>query len=236
MDGRFQTTHWSLVLAARNATGVESRNALEALCRAYWFPLYAFIRRRGYEADAARDLTQGYFARLIERRFLDDVRPNLGRFRSFLLASVKHFLSNELDRERARKRAPESPLLSLDARDAEGRYRLEPADQLTPEALFERKWALTVLERASDRLREESGEGERARRFEALRLQLSGDGGPTYREIAETLGISEDAVKVAVHRLRRRFGELLRQEIADTVRGSGEVDDEVRYLLGVLQG
>jgi len=220
---------------ARDGTGVESRDALEALCRAYWFPLYAFIRRQGYEADAARDLTQGYFARLIERRFLDDVRPDLGRFRSFLLASVKHFPSNELDRERARKRAPGSPLLSFDARDAEGRYRLELADELTPEALFERKWALTVLDRAAVGLRDESGKGEGAGRFEAMRGYLTGEGGPPYRELGQTLGMTEDAVKVAVHRLRRRFGELLRAEIAETVRDPSEVDDEIRHLLGVLR-
>src|SRR5262249_41550325 len=138
--GRFQTTHWSLVLAARDATGIESREALEALCSAYWFPLYAFIRRQGFGEEEARDLTQGYFTRILERRDLEDVRPELGRFRSFLLASVRHFLSNERDRERAKRRFPDRPLLSLDARDAEGRYRVEPADDLTPEALFERKW------------------------------------------------------------------------------------------------
>lgn len=236
MDGRFETTHWSLVLAARTGKSVESRTALEALCGAYWFPLYAFIRREGYAAEEARDLTQGYFARLVERRDLKDVRPELGRFRSFLLVSVKHFLSNELDRERAKKRSPGSPLVSLDAQDAEARYSFEPADALTPETLFERKWAMTVLERTLGRLGEENA-GQKAQRFEALRAHLSGDEpAASYRELGETLGMSEDAVKVAVHRLRRRFGELLREEIADTVREAGEVDDEIRHLLGVLRG
>lgn len=237
MDGRFATTHWSLVLEARTGKSPESRIALEALCGAYWFPLYAFIRREGYAAEEARDLTQGYFARLVERRDLEDVRPELGRFRSFLLVSVKHFLSNELDRERAKKRAPGPPLVSLDAQDAEDRYRFEPVDALTPETLFERKWAAMVLERTLARLGREWTGSERARRFESFRGHLAGDGpAESYRELAVSLDMTEDAVKVTVHRLRRRFGEVLRDEIADTVREPGEVDDEIRYLLGVLRG
>jgi RNA polymerase sigma-70 factor (ECF subfamily) len=236
MDGRFETTQWSLVLAARTGNSAESRIALEALCEAYWFPLYAFIRREGHAAEEARDLTQGYFARLVERRDLKDVRPELGRFRSFLLVSVKHFLSNELDRERAKKRSPGPPLVSLDAQDAENRYRFEPVDALTPETLFERKWAMTVLERTLGRLGEEWNRGQKEERFEALRPHLTGDApAASYRELGETLGMSEEAVRVAVHRLRRRFGELLRDEIADTVGEPGEVDDEIRYLLGVLR-
>ncbi|HYX20268.1 MAG TPA: sigma-70 family RNA polymerase sigma factor [Thermoanaerobaculia bacterium] len=235
MDARFQTTHWSLVLAAGTGQSAESRVALEELCGAYWFPLYAFIRRQGFDAEDARDLTQAYFARLIEKRDLEDVKPELGRFRSFLLASVKHFISNELDRERARKRAPEAPLLSLDAADAEGRYRVEPVDGLTPEAVYERRWAATVLDRASERLRTEWGQGEKASRFESLRGYLTDDGPAPYRAVGETLGMSEDALKVAVHRLRRRFGALLREEIAATVREPADVDDEIRHLLAVLR-
>jgi RNA polymerase sigma-70 factor (ECF subfamily) len=216
---------------------VESRDALEALCKAYWFPLYAFIRRQGYDADEAGDLTQGYFARLVEHRDLKDVRPDLGRFRSFLLVSVKHFLSNELDRQRARKRAPERPLLSLEAAEAEQRYRFEPVDELTPESVFERKWAATVVERTLERLRGESMEEPRAARFEALRGHLTGEGlAASYRELGGRLGMTEDAVKVTLHRLRRRFGELLREEIRDTVRDQDDVDDEIRHLLRVLKG
>jgi RNA polymerase sigma factor (sigma-70 family) len=237
VHGRFETTHWSLVLAARTGKSPESRSALEALCDAYWFPLYAFIRRQGYGAEEARDLTQGYFARLVERRDLKDVRPELGRFRSFLIASVKHFLSNELDRERAKKRAPGQPLLSLDVEEAEHRYRFEPVDALTPETLFERNWARTVLERTLARLSQEWAEGEKAKRFELLRGHLAGEKpSASHRELGAVLGMSEDAVKVSVHRLRRRFGELLRSEIANTVRDAGDVDDEIRYLLGVLRG
>ncbi len=237
MDGRFQTTHWSLVLAARTGQSPESKDALEKLCNAYWFPVYAFVRRQGYGSEEARDLTQGFFARLLERRDLKDVRPELGRFRSFLLASVKHFLSNELDRERAKKRAPGAPLVSLDAREAEDRYGLEPADLMTPETLFERRWAGTVLARTLARLELEWTGDERARRFRLLRGHLTGDElGASYREIGAALGMTEDAVKMFVSRLRRQFGELLRAEIANTVPEPGDVDDEIRYLLGVLRG
>jgi RNA polymerase sigma-70 factor (ECF subfamily) len=237
VDARSETTRWSLVLAARTGRSPDSREALEALCRAYWFPLYSFIRRQGFGPEDAGDLTQGYFARLVEHRDLRDVRPDLGRFRSFLLASVKHFLSNELDRQRARKRAPERPLLSLDAEDAERRYRFKPVDTLTPESVFERRWAATVAQRALARLGTEWSESPRAARFEALRGHLAGEE-PTasYRDVGGRLGMSEDAVKVTLHRLRRRFGELLRAEIRDTVRDAAEVDDEIRHLLGVLQG
>ena len=235
MDARFQTTHWSLVLAAGTGQSPESRVALEELCGAYWFPLYAFIRRQGYGADEARDLTQGYFARLLERRDLRQVRPELGRFRSFLLVSIQHFLSNELDRERAQKRGKGVPTVSLDAREAEDRYAAEPAKAATPEILFERKWAATVLDRTLGRLEVEWAGDERAPRFRALRGHLAGDGdAASYREIGASLGMSEDAVKTTVHRLRRRFGELLRSEIANTVRDPRDVDDEIRHLLTVL--
>jgi RNA polymerase sigma-70 factor (ECF subfamily) len=196
--------------------------------------VYAFVRRQGYGAEEARDLTQGYFARLIERRGLKDVHPDLGRFRSFLLASVRHFLSNERDREAARKRAPTDGIVSLDAEAAEGRYLAEPADALTPETVFERKWANTVFERTLARLRAEWIGDEKKRRFRVLSGFLSGsEPAPSYREIAAELGMTEDAVKVGVHRLRQRYGDLLRQEIADTVQDPGEVDDELRHLLDI---
>ena len=237
METRFATTRWSLVFAARSGHSPDSREALEALCKAYWFPLYAFIRRQGYGADEAGDLTQGYFARLVEHRDLRDVRPDLGRFRSFLLVSVKHFLSNELDRQRARKRAPERPLLSLDAAEAERRYRFEPVDELTPESVFERKWAATIVGRTLERLGAESSGSPRAARFEALRGHLTGEApAASYRDLGARLGMTEDAVKVTLHRLRRRFGDLLREEIRDTVRDRADVDDEIRHLLGVLKG
>jgi RNA polymerase sigma factor (sigma-70 family) len=233
----FRTTRWNVVLAARRGKGDASRTALENLCEAYWYPLYAFIRRQGYGADEARDLTQGYFTRLIERRDLEAVRPELGRFRSFLMASCRHYLSNQLDRGQARKRAPEKPLVSLDAQSAEDRYQVEPADALTPETLFEKKWATTVLERTLGRLADEWSGGERGRRFEALRSYLPGEEPETsYREIGESIGMTEDAVKVTVHRLRRRYAEILREEIAETVHDPADVDDEIRHLLSVLKG
>ncbi len=237
MDGRFQTTHWSLVLAAQAGDSAQSRDALDSLCNAYWFPVYAFIRRQGHPSESARDLTQGFFARLLERRDLERVRPDLGRFRSFLLASVKHFLSNELDRERARKRAPAEPLDSLDAFAAEDRYSREPVESMTPESVFERHWADTVLDRVFGRLEREWAGDERAARYAALRPYLAGEEpAPSYRELGEELGMTEDAVKAAVHRLRKRFGQLLRDEIGATVRDSEEVDDEIRHLLAKLNG
>ena len=195
MDGRFETTHWSLVPAARSGESEKSRIALETLCGAYWFPLYAFIRRQGYSSEDARDLTQGYFAPLLEHRNLRDVRPELGRFRSFLLASVKPFLSNELNRESAKKCSPGQPLISLDAGDAEQRYALEPMEAFTPETVFERKWAVTVLDRALTRLEGEWAGEERGPRFRALRGHLVGDeGAAPYRDVGASLGMSEDAI------------------------------------------
>jgi RNA polymerase sigma factor (sigma-70 family) len=235
VEGRFRTTHWSVVLAARTGQSTESRSALAKLCEAYWYPLYAFVRRQGYSAEEACDLTQGYFARLIERDDLRQVDPERGRFRSFLLASIKHFLANERDREKAKKRSPGQPVLSLDAEAAEGKFRIEPADGLTPETLYEKKWAMTVLERALERLGEEWSGGESQRRFETLRGQLAGDTEiSSHREAAEALGMTEEAVKVTVDRMRRRFAELLREEIAHTVRDPSDVDEEIRHLLDVL--
>jgi len=231
VSGKFRTTRWNVVLAAAKGEGAMSRDALGSLCEDYWYPVYAFVRRQGFGAEEARDLTQGYFTRLIERQGLKDVRPELGRFRSFLLASVRHYLSNERDREHARKRSPEKPLVSLDA-SAEDRYLAEPAETLTPETVFEQKWARTVFERTLRRLRAEWIGDERMRRFRALSRVLTGEEpAPSYRELASALDMTEDAVKVTVHRLRQRYGELLREEIAQTVTDPAEVDDELHYLL-----
>ena len=232
MKGDFATTHWSVVLAAGGRDSTESRRALEALCEAYWYPVYAFVRRQGYGADEARDLTQGYFLRLLDKDFLADVRPELGRFRSFLIASVKHFLSNERDRERALKRGGGQATVPLDGELAEGRYRIEPPDTLTPEMLFERRWATTVLDRALERLRTQASRESEAARFERLKAYLTGvSPASSYREAAADLDMSEAAVKTAVHRWRKRFGEVLRAEIAETLSDPREVDDEIRYLL-----
>ena len=237
MSARFQTTNWSLVLAARGNETLASRDALTRLCEIYWYPIYAFIRRKGHSAEQARDLTQGYFALLLEKAYLEDVRPEAGRFRSFLFASVSHFLSNERDRAHALKRGGNRALISLDGDTAEGRYRHEPARELTPEKLFERQWALALLDRALDRLGdEEAATGSRAR-FDQLRPYLTGEE-PTaqYSEVAQALGMSEGAVRVAVHRMRGRFGKVLRQEIAHTVNDPADVDEELRFLLTALAG
>ncbi len=232
---RWATTSWTQVLAARDAPSAESRQALEALCEAYWYPIYAFVRGQGIDPEASRDLTQAYFAQLIEKGYLEDFDPSLGRFRVFLRASVKHFLSKEREKARAWKRGGHTQIISLDAEEVEGRYRLEPVDRLTPEEIYERRWALTLLERVLGELRQEfEGEG-RARDFEQLKGFLTGEEPRLpYREVAAALSTSEAAVKTSVHRLRQRFGHLLRQEIAETVAGPDEVDDEVRHLLGVI--
>ena len=232
---RFQTTNWSLVLAARDAPTAAARVALESLCESYWYPLYACVRASGHDAETSRDLTQEFFSRLLARDFLDGVRPEAGRFRSFLLANLKHFLSHERDRSRALKRGGGVAHLSLDTEVAEDRFAAERAGDLTPEQVFERRWALTVLENALERLRLEYGARGEDGRFAALGQFLTGEEPRvSYHAVAGELGLSENAVKAAVHRLRRRLGHLLREEIAATVEGAAEVDEEVRYLLRTL--
>jgi len=221
-------------LDAREGTSHSSDKALAELCESYWYPLYAFVRRQGHSPEDAADLTQGYFAKLLEKDYLQDVRPEAGRFRSFLLASLKHFLYNEWDRQKAQKRGGHLQKISLDAERAENRYSIEPLDRLTPEDLYEKHWALTVLERTLDQLADETPESKTFR-FAKLRPFLIGEEtDTTYRQIGEELGMSESGVKVAVHRLRRRFGVILRQEIGQTVADPQEVDDEIRHLLECL--
>src|SRR5512145_1235061 len=223
--GRFQTTNWSLVLAARDEPSSAGRAALESLCERYWYPLYACVRASGNDSEAARDLTQEFFARMLERDFLREVRPEAGRFRSFLHASLKHFLSHERDKARALKRGGGLAPLSLDTDTAEDRFVHEPADRLTPEQVFERRWALTVLEHALEQLRQELEARGEHDRFARLRQFLVGEEPhASYRELAVELEMTEDAVKSAVHRLRRRLGMLLREEIAETVANPDEVD------------
>src|SRR5262245_58063521 len=196
-DPRFSTTRWSLVLAAGAEDSSRSRRALSDLCAAYWHPIYCLIRRQGYGPDDAADLTQGYLAQLLEKEYLRQVSPELGKFRSFLFVSVKHFLSNERDRERAAKRGGGKAPLRLDAAAAEEQYALEPADALTPEKLFEHRWATTVLERAMDRLHAEASAAGDGRRFDRLRACVSGEeSAPAYRDVAAELGMTETAVGV----------------------------------------
>jgi RNA polymerase sigma factor (sigma-70 family) len=234
---RFLTTQWSMVLAAGDASSEESAQALATLCELYWYPLYAFVRRRGYDPDAAQDLTQAFFARVIEKAYLRDATPTRGRFRSFLLGSLKHFLANEWDHARALKRGGGVVVLPLDVELGQGetRYRLEPASDETPERLFERQWALALLERVLTRLREESAAAGKGAQLDVLKPVLIGEPiDETYAQLGERLGMSEGAVKVAVHRLRRRTRALLQEEIARTVNDPRDVDDEVQHLFEVL--
>lgn len=231
MTHKMATTQWSQVLAARDGTETESRRALERLCAAYWEPLYAFVRRQGSGADEAADLTQAYFATLLEKRFVDDVDPSKGRFRSFLLASLRHFLSNERDRERTLKAGGRVEKLSLDIEGAETRYGVHADREMTPDEAFEVRWAVAMLNRALVRLRELSIESGAEDQFETLKPYLTGEGEQSYREVASRLGTSEGAVKMAVVRLRKRLGQCLRAEVAETVADPSEIDDEVRQIV-----
>lgn len=233
----FTTTHWTMVLNARDQDSPQAAAALEKLCRTYWYPLYTYVRRQGNDEDSAKDLTQEFFARLVHKNRLDHVQREKGRFRSFLLTSLKNFLSDEWDKARAQKRGGGQPLLSLDDDTAEDRYRLEPADSVTPDKLYEQRWALTLLDQAKARLKEEYAQAGKANSYERLRVFESGDpGGSTYAEIAAELGLTERAVKSAAHRLRQRYGELVREEVAHTVGSPAEIDEELRHLLAVLSG
>jgi len=230
----FGTTHWSVVLAAGQNDREKAHEALEQLCAAYWYPLYVFARRQGYDAAQSEDLTQEFFARLLQRNDLAEVGPERGRFRSFLLASFKHLLANEYHRQQTEKRGGLATLVSLDREQLETRYRLEPADAVTPETLFERRWALTVLERALDRVREEYVVSEKADLFEELREFLSNQKSVPHAAIAAKYGISVGAVGVTIHRLRKRYAEVLREEISHTVSIPEEIEDEIRHLIAVV--
>ena len=234
---RFPSTRLSLIRIAVQGSNDESRQALTTLCRLYWYPLYAFVRREGYRPDEAQDLTQAFFTRLLEKKYLRDYERDRGRFRSFLLASLKHFLSNERDRANAQKRGGGASLLSLDAviQAGELRYSLEPRSELTPDKLFERQWALTVIDRVITRLQAESDQIGKGPLFERMKPYLAGAETRTpYTELARQLNTTEGALKVAVHRLRLRFREILRSEIAQTVAHPDEVQEEIRYLVSIL--
>ena len=232
---QFATTHWSMVLAA-GESGPESDSALEQLCSAYWYPLYRFVRGRGYNREQASDLTQGFFALLIERNDFEKVRKEKGRFRSYLLASIKNFISNERDKSLAKKRGGDVATFSFDAVDAEKRYSLEPETSLTPETTFDKTWALTLLEQVQQKLKIEFDEGGKSQWYERLSGYLGGDRSdlPSYQTVAEELGVSESAIKVNVHRMRKQFRKILRQEIANTVADESDIDDELNRMFEVL--
>ena len=233
--GQFTPTHWSLVLLARQGESTVGREALEKLCRKYWYPLYAYVRRQGHGVADAQDLTQEFFARLLGRNFLAGVTPEKGKFRSFLLAALKHFLANEWDRVRAEKRGGGQTFLSWDEPSAEDRYSMEPADVSSPELLFEKRWAWTVLDRALQRLKEEHAAEAKQEQFDQLKVFLASEARPgAYAAAASRLGMTPGAVAVAVHRLRQRYGELLRAEVGQTVSTAAEVDEEMRHLFGII--
>jgi len=228
----FATTHWSVVLASADAQKPEAQAALETLCRIYWYPLYAFIRRDGYGAHDAQDLTQEFLARLIAKHQLAQIESGRGKFRSFLLVTLKHFLSDERKRAGAQKRGGGMTIISIDEHSVESRYQYEPVESMTPDAVFEREWAFTVLDQVTERLRQRYTAKGRGKLFEELEPCLGGSRKPvSYAETAVRLGVSEGAVKVAVHRLRKEFGTELRCAIAQTVENPGEIDSEIRHLI-----
>jgi RNA polymerase sigma-70 factor (ECF subfamily) len=233
----FPTTCWSRVVAARDRVTPKAREALAELCAAYWYPLYAFIRRKGRGPEEALDLTQDYFTRLLERQTVAAADPGRGRFRSFLLADCTRFLADCRERDHAAKRGGGVAPLSIDARDAEGRYLREPAHGRTPERLFERDWALALLDGVLAQLRDEYERSGRGASFETLKVALN-DSPRTlsHDELARRLGTTAGAVQVAVHRLRRRYRALVRERIAATVADAAEVEDEIRYLFAALGG
>ena len=231
----FPTTHWSAVLVAGQDGSPQAEAALEDLAQAYWYPIYAFLRREGYATVEAQDLTQTFFARLIEKNYPAQADPAKGRFRSFLLLTLRHFLSDERERAGAAKRGGGSVLLSLDEERSEGRYRNEPADVDTPETLFERRWAETILERAKTRLAEEYAASGKQAIYQVLRDFQPGERRSlSYVEAARQLATTEGAVKALIHRMRSRHQELVRHEIAQTVASAEDVDDELRHLIAVL--
>jgi RNA polymerase sigma-70 factor (ECF subfamily) len=230
----FATTRWSLVAAAKDPAAPQAREALADLCRLYWYPVYAYVRRRGHNHHTAQDLTQAFFARLLEKNDLAAADRTRGRFRSYLLTACQHFLDNEHDRETAKKRGGGRTRVPLDFADADGRYSREPADADTPERLFDRQWALGLLDRALAELRGEYAESGRGKLFDALKDCLTGGADVAYAELATRLGMTEGAVKVAVHRLRQRYRDRLRGLIADTVATDDEVDAEIRDLFAAL--
>ena len=233
----FATTHWSVVLAAGQISSPETTAALERLCRTYWYPLYAYIRRRGYEAQDAQDLTQEFFARLLEKNYLDGVDRAKGKFRSFLLAALNHFLSNQRDRERAAKRGGKHTFISLDTRAAEALYQLEPLSQATCEKSFDRHWAQKVFDEGMICLQQECAAAGKSAHFDLLKTFLAGEAAVgEYVSLGTQLGLSANGVAVSVHRLRERYRELVRAEIAHTVGSPSEIDEEIRYLFEVLKG
>lgn len=231
----FATTHWSVVAAAGKGSSKEAHSALETLCRTYWYPIYSYVRRKGYQPEEAQDLTQEFFAQLMAKEHFRLADPHKGKFRGFLLARLDYFLAREWSRRHRQKRGGQFTFISRDEQPPEDRYRLEPADHETPEKIFLRQWTLTVLKQAMNTLQSECEANGKGDLFRETKNLISGErDGAAYATISKSLNMGEGAVRVAVHRLRRRYGEILRSEIARTVSSEAEVDEELRYLFQVL--
>ncbi len=229
----FPTTSWTLVVAAGHPVDQDCRAALVRLCERYWYPVYAYVRRRGYPEQDAQDLTQDFFVRILEGRYLDRADPNRGRFRSFLLNSCKFFLADQADRARAQKRGA---ILPFEVASGEQQYRFEALDNETPERIFERRWALALLDRVVGCLREEFVQHGSLADFEKLKVFLLGQAEIPYAELARDMDATEGSLKVAIHRLRKRYRALFLREIAETVADAAEVDSEIRFLFSALRG
>ncbi len=234
-DDRFATTHWSLVVAAGKRQEPDGEAALAALCETYWYPLYAYLRRRGYDAPDAQDLTQGFFAKLLEKDYLDDADQQRGRFRSFLITALKRYVSKQREHASAQKRGGNRKRLSFDFEAGESHYRIEPSHDSTPDRIFDRRWALTVLDNSLTKLRQDYETSDKSRLFESLKVFLTGEKGNSCKQVAEVHNMTEGAVKAAVHRLRKKYRELIRAEIAKTVADPGDIDDELRSLQAALR-
>jgi RNA polymerase sigma factor (sigma-70 family) len=231
----FHTTRWTVVVAAGCRQTPQSDVALEELCRSYWFPLYAYVRRRGYLKEDAEDLTQAFFAAFLEKNYLDGLSAERGRFRAFLLAALKHFLANEWDKSQRQKRGGATRHLSLDWQSADTQFQVAAAAALSPDKVFDREWAIALLGKVIERLGSECADDGRTREFETLKVFLTaGKGALPHAAAASALGVDEGAVRVAVHRLRKRYRELLRDEIAQTLAETSQVDEELRALFGAF--
>jgi len=231
----FATTHWTVVLTAGRRRTPAADLALEELCRTYWYPLYAYIRRHGHTREDAEDLTQAFFVRFLERNYLERLSSDKGKFRAFLLAALKHFLANEWDRASRQKRGGGVTPLSLDWQNADTRYQVDPADNLSPDKLYDRAWAVTLLERVIARLRDESAADGRSKLFEQLKpFLMVGKSAIPYAQAAVGLKLTEGAIRVAVHRLRRRYRQLLREEIGQTLSDPAQVEEEIQALFSAF--
>ncbi|MEY4385770.1 MAG: hypothetical protein RLY20_1053 [Verrucomicrobiota bacterium] len=231
----FATTRWTVVLAAGNKTTPHSDRALEELCRAYWFPLYAYVRRRGHAKEDAEDLVQAFFARFLAKNYLAGLSAERGRFRAFLLASLKNFLANEWKKSQRLKRGGGDTVLSLDWETADTKFQVAATNEPSPDKAFDREWAVALLAQVIERLRAECAADGKAAQFEQLKIFLtSGKGAVPHAEVAKSLGMDEGAVRVAAHRLRKRYRELLRDEIAHTLADASQVDEELRALFGAF--